>query len=229
MPTPGLTNSKTPRRGILFDFDGTMGATLPSWADAFGAAMREHGVDPDPEELIRYCFHSCPDEVIRNYGIEDGRGFKERVWSGVVKRMETVAHYPLLPQTLQALESGGFKMAVVTNSRRTAVEPVLERWNVRHHFEAVITIDDVSYGKPDPEMIHHAINQLNLSPSQSYIIGDSRADVKAGKRAGIRTIGFSPSENWEYMAFETLRHLKPSHLIHSYQELWEVLGLPNRP
>jgi phosphoglycolate phosphatase-like HAD superfamily hydrolase len=53
--------------------------------------------------------------------------------------------------------------------------------------------------------------------------------MNAGKRAGIRTIGFSPSENWKYMAFDKLRHLEPSHLIHSYQELWEVLGLPKRP
>lgn len=214
-----------PTRAMLFDFDGTLGITLPSWTRAFGDTMREHGINPTEEDLITYCFHSCTDEVIRNHGITDGERFKERVWATVVEHMRSVDHYPLIPETLNALREEGFKMAVVTNSRRAAVEPVLRRWNLHHHFDAVITIDDVSHGKPDPEMIHHALNRLNLSPSHTYIIGDSRADVNAGKRAGIRTIGFSPEANWKYMAFDALRDLEPSHLIHSYDDLWNVLGL----
>jgi phosphoglycolate phosphatase-like HAD superfamily hydrolase len=118
-------------------------------------------------------------------------------------------------------------LAVVTNSRRSAVEPVLRRWNVHQYFEEILTIDDVSNGKPDPEMIHKAINSLNLSPSDTYIIGDSRADVNAGKNAGIRTIGFSPEENRKYLAFDILKGLEPSHLVHSYDHLREVLGLSN--
>ncbi len=223
-PSTTPSHQGTPR-GVLFDFDGTLGVTLPSWTSAFGAAMRDHGITPSEEELIHYCFHSCTDEVIRNHGIGDGARFKEQVWATVVERMGSVDHYPLIPETLHALRDEGFKMAVVTNSRRAAVEPVLRRWNLHHHFDEIITIDDVSHGKPDPEMIHHALNRLNLSPSHTYIIGDSRADVNAGKRAGIRTIGFSPEENRKYLAFDALRNLEPSHLIHSYQDLWEILGL----
>jgi len=220
-----LPQPRQPARGLLFDFDGTLGVTLPSWTKAFGAIMREHGIAPSESELIHYCFHSCTDEVIRTHGIKDGSTFKQRVWSNVVERMNTVEHYPLIPETLTALREDGFRLAVVTNSRRIAVEPVLQRWNLHHHFDTIITIDDVSHGKPDPEMIHHALNRLNLSPSHTYIIGDSSADVNAGKRAGIRTIAFSPEENWKYMAFDRLRDLEPSHLIHSYHDLWEVLGL----
>jgi len=212
-------------RGVLFDFDGTLGVTLPSWTGAFGAAMREHGFSPTEEELIHFCFHSCTDEVLQIHGIGDGTRFKEHVWATVVEHMGSVDHYPLIPETLEALRDAGIRMAVVTNSRRVAVEPVLRRWNLHHHFEEIITIDDVSHGKPDPEMIHHALNRLNLSPSHTYIIGDSKADVNAGKRAGIRTIGFSPEENWKYLAFDALRNLEPSHVIHSYQELWEILEL----
>ncbi|MEY4667813.1 MAG: hypothetical protein RL518_512, partial [Pseudomonadota bacterium] len=195
------------------------------WTEAFGDAMREHGIHASEQDLIQYCFHSCTDDVIRNHGIGDGTRFKEQVWTSVVQRMETVEHYPLIPETLDALRADGFKMAIVTNSRRVAVEPVLQRWNVHHHFDAIITIDDVSHGKPDPQMIHHALNRLNLSPSHTFIIGDSRADMNAGKRAQIQTIGFSPEENWKYLAFETLQGLEPSHLIHSYHDLWNVLGL----
>jgi HAD superfamily hydrolase (TIGR01509 family) len=190
--------------------------------------MREHGITPTEEELIDYCFHSCTDEVIRNHGIGDGARFKERVWATVVEHMGSVDHYPLIPETLNALREEGFKMAVATNSRRVAVEPVLRRWNIHHHFDAIITIDDVSYGKPDPEMIHRALNLLQLSPAHTYIVGDSRADVNAGKKANIKTIAFSPEENRKYLAFDVLRDLQPSHLIHSYEGLWDVLGLPKK-
>jgi pyrophosphatase PpaX len=118
-------------------------------------------------------------------------------------------------------------MAVVTNSRRATVQPVLSRWQLEHLFDAVLTIDDVSHGKPDPEMIHRALNMLNISPSHAYIIGDSKSDVIAGKRAGIKTIAFSPQDNWKYLALEALRFTEPSHLVHSFGELWDVLGLHN--
>jgi len=211
---------------MLFDFDGTLGVTLPSWTSAFGAAMQAHGIDATEEEVIQHCFHKPTADLIKKHGIEDGERFKQQVWSTVVEHMNHVDYYPRIPETLDALRDAGFKMAIVTNSRRVAVEPVLQRWNIHHHFDAIFTIDDVTHGKPDPEMIHHAVNKLNLSPSDTYIIGDSRADVSAGQRAGIRTIGFSPEENWRYMAFDVLKDLGPSHLIHSYDELWEVLGLP---
>jgi HAD superfamily hydrolase (TIGR01509 family) len=211
---------------MLFDFDGTLGVTLPSWTSAFAAAMQAHGIEATEAEVIKDCFHRPTADLIKKHGIEDGARFKSQLWSSVMEQMNHVEHYPRIPETLDALRDAGFKMAVVTNSRRVAVEPVLQRWNLHHHFDAIFTIDDVTHGKPDPEMIHRALNRLNLSPSDTYIIGDSRADVNAGKNAGIRTIGFSPEANWKYMAFDVLRDLEPSHLIHSYDELWEVLGLP---
>lgn len=220
-----LKPSSAATRGILFDFDGTIGQTLPAWTDAFGAALREHGVHASTEQVIDYCFHSNTDEVIRAHGIQDATRFKEQVWENVLVRLDTVSHFPLIHETLDALRDNGFRIAIVTNSRRPAVEPALSRWKILHHFEAFVTIDDVSHGKPDPEMIHRAINQLNLSPSHTYIIGDSKADVIAGQRAGIKTIGFSPAENHKYLALEALRLTEPSHVLHSYTDLWAVLGL----
>ena len=165
---------------MLLDFDGTLGATLPAWTDAFDAVLQAHGVRVPHETVIEYCFHSCPDEVIRSHGINDGVRFKERVWEGVIERMDNVTPYPWVIETLVALREKGFKMAVVTNSRRAAVCPTLTRWEIAHLFDAVLTIEDVSHGKPDPEMIHRALNTLNVSPSDTMIMGDSRADVLAG-------------------------------------------------
>jgi len=229
MLTPSSHKPAPEQQALLFDFDGTLGNTLPAWTGAFDTVLQHHGVQVPEEQVINYCFHSCPDEVIRSHGIADGVAFKERVWNTVIDRMELVEPFQDLVETLVALRSHGFKLAVVTNTRRAAIEPVLSRWNVRHHFEAVITIEDVSHGKPDPEMLQRALNKLNVSPSHTYIVGDSKSDVVAGKRAGIKTIGFSPRENWKYLALEALRYTEPSHLVHSYADLREVFGLAPSP
>ena len=218
-----------PSRAALLDFDGTLGVTLPAWTDAFDAALRHHGVTLSHDEVIHAWFHACPDEFIRSHPIPDPGKFKELVWRNVMDRMNHVSPYPLMRETLQALSDAGYKIAVVTNSRRTAVEPVLARWQVEHLFDVIVSIDDVSHGKPDPQMIHHALNALNISPSDAFIMGDSKSDVVAGKRAGVKTIAFSPEENRKYLALEALRFTEPSHLIHSYDDLWEVLKIPPTP
>lgn len=212
-------------RGVLFDFDGTLGASLPAWTEAFDAALREHGVTLPHETVIHHCFNTCPDEVVRTHAIADGERFKQRCWENATERMSNVPHYPLAPETLTALREHGFKIAVVTNSRRTAIQPVLSRWRIEHLLDAVLTIEDVSHGKPDSEMIHHALNKLNISPSHAYIVGDSKSDIIAGKRAGIKTIAFSPKDNWKYHALEALRLTDPCHVVHSFADLWDILGL----
>lgn len=229
MLTPSPHKPAHDPQALLIDFDGTLGDTLPAWTDAFDAALKHHGVHVAEEDVIRYCFHSCPDDVIRAHDIPNGVAFKERVWTSVVERMNSVEPFDEVIETLAALRSHGFKLAVVTNTRRVAIEPVLSRWNIRDHFEAVVTIEDVSYGKPDPAMLHCALNKLNVSPSRTYILGDSKSDVVAGQRAGIKTIGFSPPQNWRYLALEALRFTEPSHLVHSYADLRDVLGLSSPP
>ena len=217
---------RAPSRAALLDFDGTLGATLPAWTDAFDNALRDHGITLPPDQVIHSCFHACTDDVIRAHGIPQAENFKQRVWEHFIERMNHVSPFPLMEETLAALSERGFKIGVVTNSPRAAVMPVLLRWKIKHLVDTVVTIEDVSHGKPDPQMIHHALNALNVSPSEAFIMGDSLSDVVAGKRAGINTtIAFSPEENGKYLAPNAFQLSQPSHLIHSYGDLWEILGL----
>lgn len=225
MPVQQQHSNTQHARGALFDFDGTLGASLPAWTEAFDAALREHGVTLPHETVVHHCFHTCPDEVVRAHAIADGEKFKQRCWENATERMSDVPPYPQAPETLTALREHGFKLAVVTNSRRAAIQPVLARWRIEHLLDAVFTIEDVSHGKPDAEMIHRALNKLNISPSHAYIVGDSKSDIIAGKRAGIKTIAFSPEGNWKYQALEALRLTEPSHMVHSFAELWDIWGL----
>jgi len=212
-------------RAVLLDFDGTMGRSLGAWTAAYRETMTDYGINISDEELIACCFHQEQRDVMQAYSISRSEEFRERVWSKVHHHMSSVEPYPDLIETLHSLRDNGFKIGIVTNSRRSVVEPILHRWEVFHHFDTVVTIDDVSHGKPDPESVHRAINDLNVSPSNTYLVGDSIVDVHAGHKAGIRTVAFSPEENRRFTALKALHETNPSHLVHSYTDLRAVLGL----
>lgn len=219
--------AKTPR-AVLFDFDGTMGRTLHVWRDAYQASLIERGIELDASELINYCFHRSQREVVKSLAISDPEEFKESIWGRVQSKMDSVQPYPGFLEALRHLRENGFKTAIVTNSRRANVEPILVRWKIREHFEVMITIDDVSNGKPDPEAVHRAINRLNVSPSDTFFVGDWDSDVHAAGKAGAKTIAFSPDENKEFLSLEELKRSNPTFIVESYAELRELL-LPNTP
>ena len=63
----------------------------------------------------------------------------------------------------------------------------LEAFRLRDSFDAVIGGDDVLNVKPDPEGILLALERMGISASESMMVGDSAADMLAGKRAGVIT------------------------------------------
>ena len=55
--------------------------------------------------------------------------------------------------------------------------------------EASTSSDDADHSKPDPDIIHAALERLNLSPAQVILLGDTPYDVEAGTRAGAKVVG----------------------------------------
>lgn len=211
------------RRAVLFDFDGTLGRSLPHWAAAYQESLRDHGIMMDYTEALRACFAHSASLEVQSLSDAERAIFRERVWQRVLERMTLVEKYPDLVETLHELRKGDFATAVVTNSRRGHVSPVLHRWEIAHSFDTVISIEDVSKGKPDPEPIHRAIEVVKASTATAWMIGDSLADINAGKAAGVRTIAFAPPENHEFVDPDVLRAASPTHVAHSYREVKEII------
>lgn len=216
-----MNSDHTP--ALLFDFDGTLGMSLPHWSEAYREALLEVGVRLSSEEAIEACFHRTQPDVASAYGIPDPLSFRERVWALVKQRMPHVQTYPQVPAVLNKLQERSIGLAVVTNSRRGHVQPVLDRWGFKTHFQAFVSIEDVPEGKPNPKPIEVALKSLARTSSQAWMIGDSVVDIEAGHAAGVKTIAFHPPENRAFVALERLRSAKPTAIISSYQELYAVI------
>jgi HAD superfamily hydrolase (TIGR01509 family) len=219
-----MSNTMQTSPTILFDFDGTLGRSLHHWSEAFREALGERGIALSIEEAIVGCFHRTREELAREHSLDDLPALRGRVRDLAKIRMPLVEAYPGVMSIIKSLHGESSRLAVVTNSSRAHVEPVLNRWGLQAYFTATVALDDVAEGKPSPEPIHTALNLLASEVSTTWMIGDSVIDIKAGHAAGVKTIAFSPPENRQFTPIEALRATNPTAIISSYEELSEVLS-----
>lgn len=216
-------DTESPKSAVLFDFDGTLGRSLPHWAIAYQDTLRHHGISVSYEEAIESAFAKSQSEVTQRLKVADPHQFREMVWTKVKDRMELVETYPDMLATVIDLRNRDFATAVVTNSRRGHVAPVLKRWNAHSHFDELVAIEDVSKGKPEPESILFALSTLKISAANAWMIGDSLADVNAGNAAGVKTIAFIPPENHAFNDPKALREANPTHIARTYGEIHRII------
>lgn len=85
---------------------------------------------------------------------------------------------------LSNLKEEGYRLAVASNSVRQTVEMMMEKSNLISYLEFFLSNQDVSKGKPDPEIYNVAICRLGLQPDECLIVEDNQNGIKAAKAAG---------------------------------------------
>ncbi len=201
----------------IFDIDGTL---LDSAQDICGAVQQALETLPDcPSVTFEFLrgyigrhlietfgavIPDCPaeqvDRLIQQYrSIYLGRGHK----------MTRV--YPGVEEGLAAL--GGRKTTATTKGTPTT-RAVLEMFGLIRHFEHVQGTDGIPY-KPAPDVLLAAMNALGASREDCLMVGDSAADMEAGKRAGIRTCAV----RYGYGREEDLARFSPDYWIDDLREL----------
>ncbi len=123
---------------------------------------------------------------------------------------------------VEDLSSNGLKIGLVTSTQRkyleTKMQP-LKIGGVDTLFEAIITSDDVEKRKPAPDPLLACAQQLDMKPENCVYIGDTTTDIKAGKAAGMRTIGVLTG----FDEYEALEKEKPDAIIKDVQNLLKVI------
>lgn len=108
---------------------------------------------------------------------------------------------PSVPAALSALKAHGYALIVVTNqpdvargaSSRELVDSIHERLKNELDLDAILTCfhdnaDECECRKPKPGLLFRAAHDFGIDLSSSFMVGDRRRDVEAGKRAGCRTL-----------------------------------------
>ncbi len=175
---------------ILFDFDGTVMDTnhviIQSWQHTFRTLRNQ---EQDVEKIIRTfgeplettVKHLFPDvpvqdvvEIYRNYH-RDNFG-------------ELIDVFPGIRELLQELKARDYKTGLVTSRLRQTTMQGLEKYELASYFDVIITADDTSKHKPDPEPINIALERLKSAPEQSMMLGDTMFDIRCAKNAGVDSV-----------------------------------------
>lgn len=99
---------------------------------------------------------------------------------------------------LSKLMSGGYRMAVCSNSIRNTIEVMMKKASLAHYFDFYISNQDVKNSKPDPEMYIKAITKMGLEPSECMIVEDNDNGIKAARASGAHVMIVDTIEDVNY-------------------------------
>jgi len=98
--------------------------------------------------------------------------------------------YDGIAELLTNLKAQGYILAVATGKGRNGLNRMMQKTNTEHLFSATVCADE-SNSKPDPLMIHSLLKELNVSPSNALMVGDSSYDLDMAANAGVKSLGVS--------------------------------------
>ncbi len=178
---------------VIFDLDGTLVDSQPAALGATIAALFQFGVVATESEL-RVVFGGGARKLL-NHFLERDLGaeraaevLEDAIKSRAALQLELTGNVKLLPKVrelLFLLQDNKFRLAVATMSSKAVVESVLSHHGIRDNFDAVLTIDDVTQGKPDPEILAKTVDRLGGAVNSSLYVGDSSHDMEASVSIGM--------------------------------------------
>lgn len=190
-------------KAILFDFDGTLADTLPVCFSSFEGVFRDFDNREVTREEIKSMFGPSETGIIReNLKSQNAEKAIERYYQIYQERhKDLVESNDEMTSLIKQLKNDGYKLGIVTGKARRSLDISLECLELSNHFDVIITGDDVEKPKPHPEGIFKAIDYLKLEKSEVIFLGDSDADISAGKQAGVYTIGVQWLPNFQTEEF----------------------------
>jgi pyrophosphatase PpaX len=223
-----LLTERCELRAVLFDFDGTLTPSLPLWLEAYHIALRTFSMALTDEEVLRRCFFRDWADVAADLGVCTAIELQVEVDRGLQQSFAAAELFPLARDTIERCREQGLRTALVTSSPRRLIDTVAVKLDVHHLFDFVICGCEVTNYKPHPEPVLRTLQALECTPQTAIMIGDSAADILAGKAAGTRTALFMPDDHGRFHDTERLRATKPDFTFSDHGELSGLLGLSSR-
>lgn len=216
-------------KAVLFDFDGPLVASSELFAQFLGylcnlhkksSVIRIRGSYYNLAKLadLKLVFPEPYRKVYEMLGVN--RELANREHSHYMQR-----HMPSLTPgielTVRKLILKGCKIGIATSNSREITERRLLSYGIMSQFGAVVCEEDVKNPKPHPEPIIKCLSILDAQREKTSFIGDLPMDIKAGKAAGVTTIGI----DWGLGTYDSLARENPDYIAKSVSELEKILNL----
>jgi HAD superfamily hydrolase (TIGR01509 family) len=182
-------------KAVLWDLDGTLVDSeefhWQSWRDT----MRPEGVELTYAQFLA-SFGQRNDRIVPAWlGAEVDAARMQRIGEekeAEYRRLAEVRGLTPLPgarEWLAALRAAGWKQSIASSAPRVNVEMMLRVAGLERSLDAIVSAEDVTIGKPDPQVFLRAAEKLGVPASRCVVVEDAAAGIEGARRAGMRSVG----------------------------------------
>jgi beta-phosphoglucomutase len=194
-------------KAVLFDFNGVIINDEALHDKLLSDLLIEENLRPKPNEFWELCLGRSDRACLLDLFERRGRVLTEKQLDALIARksrayrlqLETIEKLPIYPgldDLIFRLKAAQIKLGIVSGALRNEIDLVLERAKLTTAFSVVVSGDDITVSKPEPdgyllaiERLNHTYPDLLLQPQECLAIEDTFAGIQAAKRAGMSVVG----------------------------------------
>jgi HAD superfamily hydrolase (TIGR01509 family) len=182
-------------KAVLFDMDGVLIDARDWHYEALNLALSPFGLEIDRDAHLA-SFDGLPtrtklDMLTKSRALPKGlHNFINTMKQKYTVDMVRQRCHPVFQHqyALSQLKAAGYKLAVCSNSVRQSLELMMQRAGLDRFLDLMISNEDVSQPKPDPEMYVTAMSRLGLAPAECIIVEDNEHGIRAARASGAHVL-----------------------------------------
>ena len=205
--------------GIIFDIDGTLTSTNELIFASFNYIAGKYLQKQFTDKEITKMFGPTEDVILKQWCPDNYDAVRKDYYDFYEQNHSMADLYPGIMEILDILKKINVLLSIYTGKGRDASIITLKKLKIYDYFDLIITGDEVKEHKPSPEGIMLFLEKFNLPKESVLMVGDSPADIKASRAAGVKVA----SVIWDAYAKKEVINLNPDYLFNSVAELKEFL------
>ena len=193
------------KKAIIFDMDGVISDTQQFHAEVESEILKRFEISMSPDE-ITYQYAGVSDEEMfaeifekHSIVVDDIQAVIFDKWE-VMKEIAAgrVVAIPHAIDLITSFHRNGFKLAVASSSTLSFINYVVDSLSIRNMFDALVSAQEVTNGKPAPDIFLKAAKRLDVDPAFWVVIEDGRSGMIGARLAGMKSIGLvsNPKGDW---------------------------------
>lgn len=183
------------KKAVFFDLDGTLADTDPLWKKAFEKVLFAEGLEYlSWEDTYAPSIEDRWEAAQKNSSKKSKLSIKELTDHTITELNQILKNTPLevtlgfWDLAYKLKEEKKMKLALVSNSKSSAVKIILDKLGIENTFDLIIASDEVKHPKPDPEIYLTAAKKLGVTPQEVLVFEDSLWGAKSACRANMDVI-----------------------------------------
>lgn len=191
--------------GFIFDWDGVIIDSHAQHEESWQRLFDELG-RPMPEGFFKRTFGMRNQQIIPMcfdfVQAEDHAGIarlgdrKEELYREILKR-DGIEPLPGVMALLEELRRHGIPASVGSSTPRLNIETIMAMTGLGEFFQAITSAEDVTAGKPDPQVFLKAAEKIQREPARCIVFEDAHVGIEAGKRAGMKVVAVATTHPLE--------------------------------